>query len=121
MKWGKEGGEVRAWGGGGLQAATQECGRWTHCGGRWEKEEEEKGEEEEEEEWAGRLGSGAGAGCSAKTCARLLCCDQVVGMHWSHYCILRKVITYHLVARNILGFRPLPKSVVIMLKGKMGW
>ena len=84
-------------------------------------EDEEKEEKEEEEEWAGRLGSGAGAGCSAKTCARLLCCDQVVGMHWSHYCILRKVITYHLVARNILGFRPLPKSVVIMLKGKMGW
>ena len=39
---GRKGGEVRAWGGGGLQAATQECGRWTHCGGRWEEEEEEE-------------------------------------------------------------------------------
>ena len=47
---GKEG-ERCAWGGRGLQAATQECGRWTHCGGRWEKEEEK----EEEEEWAGRF------------------------------------------------------------------
>ena len=32
------------------------------------------------EEWAGRLGSAGGAGWSGKTCARLLCCDQVARM-----------------------------------------
>ena len=46
-----------------------------------EKEEEgEEKEEEEEEEWAGRLGSAGDAGWSGKTCARLLCCDQVARM-----------------------------------------